>query len=395
MPEADRRSFLKSSLLLGCSAAASPLLTPVTFASAPWDNRLVVILLRGAMDGLDVVQPYGDAALASHRKTLISGEASGASDLDGFFALHKGLAGLMPLWSKGELAFAHAVSTPYRDKRSHFDGQDLLENGGSNADGQMTPKEDGWLNRMLSLVPDATSETAMAIGRANMRLLSGKVTTSAWSPDSGLDLSPQGRDLLRAIYRDDPLFANAAEIAFSLSDETDIEKGMNARKAGGAAALASLAADRLNDDARIAAFSINGWDSHNNQQRVMGWALKELQTAILTLRDGLGENWGNTAVLCLTEFGRTVRENGNKGTDHGTGGAAIFAGGALAKAKVHGDWPGLSSRDLYKDRDLMPTADLRLYPAWAMRALFGLSIADLERVVFPGLEMGRNPGLIA
>ena len=133
--------------LIGCSAAASPLLTPISFAAAPFEQRFVVIILRGAMDGVDVVQPYGDRALAGLRPKLGFGEAAGALDLDGMFALHPGLAGLMPLWAAGELGFAHAVSTPYRDKRSHFDGQDLLEAGTAEL-GAATGR-DGWLNRML------------------------------------------------------------------------------------------------------------------------------------------------------------------------------------------------------------------------------------------------------
>ena len=124
----DRRRFLKTGLI-GCSLAASPFVTPVSFASAPWDTRLVVILLRGGMDGLDVVQPYGDPAFNGLRKSLKFSRDSGAQDLDGFYALHQGLSGLMPLWQAGELSFAHAASTPYRNKRSHFDGQDLLEAG--------------------------------------------------------------------------------------------------------------------------------------------------------------------------------------------------------------------------------------------------------------------------
>ncbi|MEJ6478764.1 MAG: twin-arginine translocation pathway signal, partial [Octadecabacter sp.] len=125
----ERRKFLMSGAALGCCAAASPLLTPVAFAAAPWDTRLVVIILRGAMDGLDVIQPYGDPALAGLRPSIGAGEAVNAIDLDGFFALHPVLAPLHPLWQAGELGAVHAVSTPYRDKRSHFDGQDILEAG--------------------------------------------------------------------------------------------------------------------------------------------------------------------------------------------------------------------------------------------------------------------------
>ncbi|QHQ37420.1 DUF1501 domain-containing protein [Algicella marina] len=391
----NRRKLLKTSLFLGCSAAANPLVTPMTFAAAPWDNRLVVIVLRGAMDGLDAVQPYGDKNYAGLRKTLKGGEAGGASDLDGFFALHPKLNGLMPLWKSGELAFAHAVSTPYRDKRSHFDGQDLLENGGSSADGGLTPGKDGWLNRMLSLVPGTTSETALAVGRENPLILQGDAPAASWSPDADLDLSPQAELLLNAIYKNDPLFAEASEMAVSLSEGRDAPDGMKANQAVRAKALAGFAAERLNMDSRIAAFSIGGWDSHIRQASVIGKALGELETAILTLKQGLGANWQKTAVLCMTEFGRTVRENGNRGTDHGTGGAMVLAGGALKGGKVHGQWPGLASADLYRDRDLMPTNDVRRFAGWAMRDLFGLEKAELERTVFPGVEFGNDPKLLA
>lgn len=390
----SRRRFLGTTLALGCSAAASPFVTPVTLAMTPGDNRLVVIVLRGAMDGLDVVQPVGDPWLAKHRKALSTGEKGGAQDLDGFFMLHKELSGLMPLWQAGELSFAHAVSTPYRDKRSHFDGQDLLENGGNSPDGGMTPGRDGWLNRMLSLLPGSSSETAFAVGRENLLLLSGDAPVSAWSPDSDMALSPQAQLLLSAIYKDDPLFRQAGEAAMNLAEAQDGGM-MNPRQAARAEALAGFAAQQLARDARVAAFSLNGWDTHQNQPGALGGALKELQAAILTLKQGLGPAWDKTAVLCLTEFGRTVRENGNRGSDHGTGGAAIFAGGALRGQQVLGKWPGLAPEDLYRDRDLMPTADVRSYAAWAMRGLFGLDAGKLDSVVFPGVDLGRDPKLIA
>ncbi|MSU88267.1 DUF1501 domain-containing protein [Rhodobacteraceae bacterium 2CG4] len=390
----SRRRFLGTTLALGCSAAASPFVTPVTLAVTPGDNRLVVIVLRGAMDGLDVVQPIGDRALRGHRRNLSTGEAGGAHDLDGFFMLHSELSGLMPLWQAGELSFAHAVSTPYRDKRSHFDGQDLLENGGNSPDGGMTPGRDGWLNRMLSLLPGASAQTAYAVGRENLLLLSGDAPASAWSPDSDMALSPQAQLLLNAVYRDDPLFRQAGEAAMTLAAAQD-GNAMNPRQAARAAALAGFAAQQLSGQARVAAFSLNGWDTHQNQPGGLAGALKELQTAILTLKQGLGPAWGKTAVLCLTEFGRTVRENGNRGSDHGTGGAAIFAGGALRGQAVHGKWPGLKAGNLYRDRDLMPTADVRGYAAWAMRGLFGIDKGKLDTVLFPGVDLGKDPKLIA
>ncbi|MEO0387691.1 MAG: DUF1501 domain-containing protein [Pseudomonadota bacterium] len=389
-----RRRLLGQTLLAGCSAAASPLLTPVTLASAPGDNRLVVIVLRGGMDGLDVVQPLGDPALTRLRPDFKLGEAGGAADLDGFFALHKAAGDLMPLWSAGELSFVHAVSTPYRGKRSHFDGQDFLENGGGDPDGTLTNGRDGWLNRMLSLVPSSRTDTAIAVGRHAPLILSGDNPVGAWSPEADLDISAQAELLLEQIYAEDPLFANAADTALELSAERDAPD-MSPARAGKAEPLAAFAAERLNRDTRIAAFSIGGWDSHRRQMGVIERPLKELATALTTLKEKLGPNWQRTTVLAMTEFGRTVRQNGALGTDHGTGGAMVIAGGTLRAARVHGTWPGLGERALLNDRDLMPTNDLRRYAGWALRGLYGLSSVDIERVVFPGVDLGLDPKFLA
>mgnify|MGYP000014663098 CR=1 FL=1 len=187
----DRRRFLIGGAALGCSAAASPFVTPVAMAAAPWDTRLVVIILRGAMDGIDVIQPYGDRALAGLRPTLLAGEAGGAADLDGFYALHPYFEPLRPLWNAGEFGAVHAVSTPYRDKRSHFDGQDILEAGLPDLTGGGL--RDGWLNRMLQVLPGSGSQTAFAIGRSDMKLVAGRAPVSSWSPDGRLDMSPQAQ----------------------------------------------------------------------------------------------------------------------------------------------------------------------------------------------------------
>lgn len=409
----SRRGFLARTAALGCSAAASPFITPITFASAPWDTRLVVILLRGGMDGLDVVQPYGDRHFSGYRKTLKTGAAADASDLDGYFALNKGLSPLMPLWASQELAFAHAVSTPYRDKRSHFDGQDLLEAGTSMDVGEMGVR-DGWLNRMLTRVPGVQGRTAFAVGREDMIILNGDAPTSSWSPDSRLDLSDRGIMLLEQIYHDDPVFQAAAAEATELAESLDLgavpefdEDGsmvmnadmqqsvLKASSAGKAKALAQFAADRLNDDTRIAVFSIGGWDTHRSQTRGLGRGLGQLSDAVLTLKEGLGSNWQKTAVLAMTEFGRTARENGSKGTDHGTGGAMLLAGGAIRGGKVYGDWPGLADNNLYQHRDLLPTGDVRSYAAWVMRGMFGIETGEIEGHIFPSLDMGSDLRILA
>ncbi|MEM6588900.1 MAG: DUF1501 domain-containing protein [Pseudomonadota bacterium] len=409
MTRHSRRSFLTRSLALGCSMAASPLMTPVTFASAPWDNRLVVIILRGGLDGLDAVRPVGAPEFNALRGGLLNtAEDPAALDLDGFFALHPGLSDLMPLWRSGQLSFAHAVSTPYRDKRSHFDGQDILE-AGTGAPG-LEHTRNGWLNRLLSEVPGATAETAFAIGRQSMLLTKGTAPVSDWSPEASLVLSTQAERLLDLVTHDDPLFRDALIEAIDLSqsgvmnldEEVDTADMLNAMQdmakpaARGKAVtqIASFAASRLKMDTRIAAYSLSGFDTHANQSRGISRALTQIADNILTLKAELGPVWGKTTVVAMTEFGRTVRVNGTGGTDHGTGGLMIMAGGALKGGRVVTDWPGLSEAALYQGRDLMPTRDLRAHAGWIMRGLFGLDRGLIENTVFPGLDLGDNPGLL-
>lgn len=406
MTDTTRRAFLGRSLALGCSLAASPLVTPVTMASAPWDTRLVVIILRGAMDGLDAVRPVGDPGFAALRgKAMEAGP-----ELDGFYALHPALSDLMPLWDKGELGFVHAVSTPYRDKRSHFDGQDILEAGtGSDAQGRI---RDGWLNRMLQTMPGITAETAYAVGREDMLLLSGDAAVANWSPEAALALSPQAQRLLEMVMHDDPLFRDSMEEAIALSQTEmrelagggtlDAGEMLNAmqnnmrptRERDRVGSIVRFAAERLQGDSRIAAFSLNGFDTHAKQDRALPRALGPLQEAVLTLREGLGDVWDKTAVLAMTEFGRTARLNGSRGTDHGTAGAMLVAGGAIRGGRVWGDWPGLDEAALYQQRDLMPTRDVRAFAGWVMRDLFGVEQGMIEGTVFPGLDLGANPKLL-
>lgn len=413
----DRRTLLKG--FAGCSLAAHPLVTPIAFAGSPesgrlGDNRLVVIILRGAMDGLDAVQPYGDSDFRKTRRTLKVGPDQGAIDLDGFYAMHEKLAPLHPLWQAGELGFMHAASTPYRDKRSHFDGQDILEAGTGGVPG---PVSEGWLNRMLQQVPGLTSTSAYSVGLEQMPVLAGQAPVSDWSPDIGLSLSPQGRRLLDLVVHDDKLFQSSAgealDILSSLSRDPgpdtggealmmmDQEVGANLGNSAtrfsksSTGRIAEFTANRLQGNSRIAAFSINGWDTHSRQRVMLGRALDRLALTILRLRQDLGPVWAKTTVLALTEFGRTVEENGTSGTDHGTGGVALFAGGAVRGKQVVANWPGLAEADRYNRRDLMPTRDVRSLPAWAMRGLYGFDRALLEDVIFPGLDMGSDPGIIA
>ncbi len=211
---------------------------------------------------------------------------------------------------------------------------------------------------------------------------------------------------------DDPLFRDAVSEALMLSaadvaqadgdanaDSGDAMGGMQdmmqkARSGARPETIARFAAERLRGDTRIAAFSLNGFDTHARQRAALPRALEQIQTAILTLKQELGAIWEKTAIVAMTEFGRTVRLNGSGGTDHGTAGAMLLAGGAVQGGRVVTDWPGLDEAALYNRRDLLPTRDLRAHTGWMMRDLFGVESHLLESTVFPGLDLGDNPGLI-
>jgi uncharacterized protein (DUF1501 family) len=404
----DRRHFLRALTAAGCSAAAHPLMTSVTMAQGAGlgENRLVVVILRGGMDGLDVVQPLGDPDFAALRPGLMPA----AFDLGAGFAMHPALGGLQGLWGAGQLGFVQATSTPYRDKRSHFDGQSLLE-AGTGMDVPIGTARDGWLNRMLQAVPGLTADTAYAVGREALPLLAGKGAARSWTPEVQLVLSAQSQLLLSHIYHDDDLFREAGEEAMTLSAELSGRTARSPREAGADMAaekalgtdrawpdldtLVDFAAGRLRGDTRIAAFSLGGWDTHRGQNSALQRPLSRLQRIILRLQNQSGPQvWGRTTLIAMTEFGRTARQNGSAGTDHGTGGVMVLAGGALRGGRVFGGWPGLSEAALYDRRDLMPTSDVRAWAAWAMRGLFGLDRAVLEGAVFPGVQMGSDPGLI-
>ncbi len=393
----DRRHFLSGLTTLACSAAAHPLTTTVTFAADDsgqtlGEHRLVVIILRGALDGLDLLRPRFDPDLTRWRPDLAG---RGVSLSDGY-DLNPNLAALPDLWHRQELAFVQATSTPYRQARSHFVGQDILE-AGSGLDVPDLALRDGWLNRFLQAFPGLGSETAYAIG-GQMALMQGPAPVRNWSPGLRLDVSASLQRLLDHVAHDDPLFREATTTALTLTKDLGPLR-MAEREAGNEVAaainLADFAAGRLRGASRIAAFSLAGWDTHRGQAAAIRAPMRQLEQMILRLKTGLGaEIWGKTVVMAITEFGRMVQQNGSGGTDHGTGGTALLAGGALRGGKVFGPWPGLSEADLYDRRDLMPTSDVRLWAAWALRGLYGIDRGVIESKVFPGLEMGTDPGLL-
>jgi uncharacterized protein (DUF1501 family) len=376
--ELNRRSILTRGML-GAGVAALP---GLAFAAAPGEKRLVFIIQRGAADGLNIVMPTGDPAFAPARGTLA---LPGGVKLDSLFTLHPALVETARMYGDGQALFAHAVASRYRD-RSHFDGQNVLETGGT----QPYQLRDGWLNRLLALLPKAQAE-AIAIAATIPAALRGRIEVASYAPSA----LPQASDDLLArvssLYDGDAqlhgLWAQAMATRVLTGDLTN---------SGGkdAAATGALAARLLNGaGARVAMIETGGWDTHAGQAGRLGAQLKGLDAMLAALKTGLGPQWANTLVIVATEFGRTVAVNGTGGTDHGTGAAAMLLGGNVAGGKVIADWPGLAPAQLYEGRDLRPTLSLDTLIAAAISQHYGLDPARVRAALFPdeiGQEMGAR-----
>ncbi|HEV8388582.1 MAG TPA: DUF1501 domain-containing protein [Dongiaceae bacterium] len=391
---ASRRSFL---LGLGAIAFAGGG-ARLALAAAPVDQRFVVIILRGAMDGLSAIPPYADPDYRDLRGALAiaaPGQADGALDLDGAFGLHPRLATLKALYDQKQLIVAHAVATAYRE-RSHFDGQDLLENGTPVPHGTA----DGWLNRTLALL-NGDDGLGLALGDQVPLMLRGKVAVTSWAPKKlpGADADFVSR--VAQMYQASPILLAALESAMDADRMAAGALGPNPTpmtgggyRRGAAKALAEAAGKFLADPdgPRIAVLEINGWDTHSGQGTANGrlaQALGELDAATAALRQSLGATWARTAVLTATEFGRTAAPNGTGGTDHGTASGAFLMGGAIEGGRVLTDWPGLDRSRLYQGRDLAPTMDLRALAKGVLADHLHLPPDALARVVFP------NSGAVA
>jgi uncharacterized protein (DUF1501 family) len=341
----SRRSFLS----FAAAGAGAILVSPrMAFASVYTDRRFVFVIQRGAADGLNIVVPYAEPDYARLRGALAI-DVSAASRLDGTFALHPALAQTARMYANREALFVHAVASPYRD-RSHFDGQNVLETGGASP----YQMKDGWLNRLVALMP-ATRENAIAFAPTVPAALRGRADVSSYAP-SALPQAPD--DLLTRVTQ---LYDQDAQLR-PLWESAMTARGL-AGDAGARqdpASLGKLAAEFLAraDGPRIAMIETGGWDTHSAQNPRLANQLKALDTMLASLRDNLGPVWSKTTVLVATEFGRTAAANGTGGTDHGTGSVAMLVGGAVAGARVLGDWPGLRPADLYEGRDLRPTTAL-------------------------------------
>jgi uncharacterized protein (DUF1501 family) len=372
----SRRDILRS----GALGVGTFILSPgITLATVPTERRFVFIIQRGAADGLNIVIPYADPAYAKLRGALAVDPAS-ATRLDGMFALHPALAETAKMYGRKEALFVHAVASPYRE-RSHFDGQNVLETGGT----QPYQMKDGWLNRLVAAMPHAKDE-AIAIAATVPMALRGPVPVTSYAP-SALPEPPD--DLLSRVgqlYTQDPqlhaLWSAALE-AKGLAADTGAKQDP--------ASLGKLAASFLTkpNGPRIAMLETGGWDTHSGQEGRLSAQLKALDTLLASLRDSLGPAWAQTTVLVATEFGRTAAVNGTGGTDHGTGAVAWLLGGAVKGGRVIADWPGLASGQLYEERDLRPTMPLDNLIAGVAAEALALDPGHLGRTLFAGSASGK------
>jgi uncharacterized protein (DUF1501 family) len=383
-------------LLGGASFAAWAYAPKFARAADGRDPRLIVVILRGALDGLATVAPLGDPDYADLHGSiaLTSGGPHAALMLDSFFAMHPSMPEFARMVRDKRATVIHAVATPYRD-RSHFDGQDVLESGFAGA-GRV---QSGWLNRALEALPRGERVmSGLAVGPTTPLVLRGAAPTVGWAPVTLPNAADDTAMRLVELYNHrDPALAAALSQGLqiekvALSDDMKPKPNTNAV---GAMRLVARGAAKLmaaDDGPRIAALAFDGWDTHANEGGPVGrlaQLLSGLDGALAEFETGLGEHWRDTVVVVATEFGRTARINGTAGTDHGTGTVALLAGGAVNGGRVIADWPGLKSANLFEARDLAPTTDLRAVLKGVLRDHLGLSERVLAEKVFPDSAMVR------
>jgi uncharacterized protein (DUF1501 family) len=376
-------------LLAGATGAAALSFPTFAFGQAQATNkRLLVVILRGGMDGLSAVPPVGDPAYASLRGRLAiprSGD-NAALPLDATFGLHKNLPKMHALYRAGELLPIHAAATPYRE-RSHFDAQNVLETGAA----APFARNDGWLNKALGALPRARPEMGLALSAQAPLILRGATPVATWSPSALPDVETDTMTRLLSLYEArDPALEHALESAMA-ANTVAMESGatdMNARGQRNLAPLAQIAARFLKDDnGPIAAvIEVGGWDTHANQgleQGPLARGLSGLDEGLDAFKIEMGSAWRDAVVVMITEFGRTAAPNGAGGTDHGTAAAAFLAGGAVQGGGVLANWPGLSRAALFEDRDLRPTLDIRAVLKGVLSDHLRVANAALEREAFP------------
>lgn len=374
----DRREFLRFS---AAAMAMASLPRFAVAASSQADTRFLLVLLRGGMDGLHALQPVGDPAFAGLRERFVHAPGQAATHpLDGGFALHGSLGFMAGLYARKQLAPVVAVAPPYR-QRSHFEAQDCVENGMPGSSGNT-----GWLNRCVAAMPGTKGLALAAVMPLAMR---GSGDVSTWSPPLADDVDPILWQRLQTLYAADPKLAPAfAQIDTGMEATPGSGSG---RKGGQRLPQSMAAAAKFMSAAtgpRIGFVEDTGWDTHGNELGVLGRKLGELDAGLKAFHDGAQPIWNNTVVAIVTEFGRTAAINGTGGTDHGTGGTAFLAGGAVGGGRVVGDWPGVSRSQLNEGRDLRATTDMRGMFKGVLREHLAVADSAMARV-FPDSASAR------
>lgn len=386
----------RGAIMTGASLFASPFI-PKAWGNTSPDSRFLVIILRGGLDGLGTILPTGDPDFMRIRADFDSPHLADAHRLDGLFSLNPVLPNVARLYDRKEALFFHAIATPYR-ARSHFDAQEVLENGMPQSG---TGTDTGWLNRGLSAMQPARGvkiapRAALAVAATTPLILRGAAPVESWQPQVLSYAQADTVARLQSLYqaRDMPL-ADALREGVRVDDFLNDAplagqaRRMQAGTVGGFPAAASAAARLMAapDGPRIAVMNFDGWDTHMMEAPYDGRLaknLKALDGGIAALEKDLGPVWKDSAVLIVTEFGRTVHVNGSRGTDHGNGGIAMLLGGRVNGGRVVADWPGLSDKALFEGRDLMPTTDLRAVLKGLLAAQLDIGASTLADSIFPG-----------
>jgi uncharacterized protein (DUF1501 family) len=397
----NRRQFLIQSSLFSTSSLINigvhGWAAPSFAAIDPTPQRLIVVFLRGAIDGLSVVVPYREPTYYLDRPTIAipqPGQPNGALDLDGQFGLHPALAPLLPLWQQKSLAFVHACGSN-DETRSHFDAQDYLESGTPG----VKSTRDGWMNRLLSVMSDKNPIQAVSVGATTPRILLGKraVANLASGRSAG---NRQQIDKPQVASAFDRLYGNNDALSKTYREariaRTELLKDLEAemKMANNGATLPNGFPDDAQRLARLMArdpriqvsfLAVGGWDTHINQGAAQGQLarnLEQLGKGLVALQTGLGATYQNTTIVVMSEFGRTIKENGNGGTDHGHGNVMWLLGGGIRGGTVYGKWNGLDPAQRYQGRDLAVTTDFRDVLGTVLTSRLAVATNKLQQV-FP------------
>jgi uncharacterized protein (DUF1501 family) len=371
-----RRNFLKGSLGTLYMMASPNMAFPDVKLS---EKRLLVVLLRGGLDGLAAVPPLADKNLSKIRKDVL---VQGANDLDGFFGIHPNLKFLENEYHSGNAAFVHATSFPYTG-RSHFDGQNIMETGSE----QAYAVTSGWVGRAMN----AAGFSSLAVSLPIPIILRGNEVNSNYFPTNFSKATKKEYAEIEKMWKSD------SQLNGMLKDISSRDTMKHGR--GDTIDLVGYAASQMHkkNGPRVGLLEIDGFDTHalqGNEQGEHAELLEDLDNILRVFKERMGPLYDDTAIVTVTEFGRTAFENGTQGTDHGWASSMILAGGLVKGKQVVSDWPGLSKRNLFEDRDLTMTIDARDIYAEVIKTVFDLEDDVISEHVFLGYKPEKYYGLL-